>query len=311
MRSGFLVMLMVAVIFGAGYWYYVAEAICPVPLTYKIGSIDERFNTSDEEVRNIISGAESMWEDATGRNLFTYADDGKLTINFVFDERQENANEEEELKTTLEDKENMSEGVRAQYEELLAKYGDLKMSYEKRVGTYEKNLDAYNAEVAEWNTKGGAPKDEFDRLKETEEDLDREQTRLNAIAADLNAMVRQMNAVSARGNSLITDYNEVVEEYNDRFSEGHEFTQGEYESKTINIYQFDSQNELEVVLAHEFGHALSLEHVEGETSVMYHIMGEQSKEGGVTDADVTEFERVCGDGSSVFESIRAAMRVAL
>ncbi len=309
MRSGFFIVLMAVIMFGGSYWYFVAEAVCPVPMEYRIGAIDSRFNISQEEVQNAVSTAESMWEDASGRNLFSYADDGKLTINFVFDERQEYANEEEQLRDTLENKESMSEGVRAQYETLFAKYGDLKKSYEARTATYERNLNAYNAEVAEWNEKGGAPQDVFERLKTTEKTLAKEQTQLNAVAADLNSLVQKMNAISAKGNSLITDYNEVVNEYNNRFTEGHEFTQGDYETKTINIYQYDSRDELEIVLAHELGHALSLDHVEGETSVMYHLMGAQTKDIGVTDTDLAEFVRVCGDGDSLIDIIRSIKRL--
>ena len=57
------------------------------------------------------------------------------------------------------------------------------------------------------------------------------------------------------------------------------------------------------MLAHEFGHALSLGHVEGEESLMYHFMEMQSLEDGATFEDRTEFERVCGDRGFTFRSV--------
>jgi vacuolar-type H+-ATPase subunit D/Vma8 len=294
MRSGFTILLMAAILFGGGYWYLAAMAICPVPMAYRIGTVDSRFDLSTEEVRNAVSVAESLWEDATGRNLFTYDEGGVLSINFVFDERQQTANDEEHLRETLDEKEEMSDTVRAQYEKLLAEYESLSKKYDGQTSAYETKLAAYNKEVNEWNVKGGAPEDVFNRLADTKETLAREQSRLNGVGDSLNTLVRKMNALSEKGNSLITDYNETVEVYNDQFSEGHEFTQGDYENKVINIYQYDSEEELELVLAHEFGHALSLEHVEGTDSIMYRLMEGQSKETGIQSADLTEFERVCG-----------------
>jgi len=112
-----------------------------------------------------------------------------------------------------------------------------------------------------------------------------------------------MNAIGAEGNLLVEGYNEIVDTYNSRFDADREFTQGDYQGDAINIYQFDSKEELEIVLAHEFGHALSLGHVEGEESIMFHFMGAQSLEEGTTVFDVDEFERVCGDTGFTLWSI--------
>ena len=308
MRSGFTLLLMIAVLFGGGYWYLAAKAICPVPMAYRIGTVDSRFDLSSEEVRNAVSAAESLWEDATGRNLFTYDEAGGLSINFVFDERQQTANDEEHLRETLDEKEEMSDTVRAQYEKLLAEYESLSKKYDGQTAAYQTKLAAYHKEVNEWNVKGGAPEDVFNRLADTKETLAREQARLNGVGDSLNTLVRKMNALSEKGNSLITDYNETVEVYNDQFSEGHEFTQGDYENKVINIYQYDSKDELELVLAHEFGHALSLDHVEGTDAIMYRLMEGQSIEAGIQDADLAEFDRVCGADRSTLGLITEMVR---
>jgi len=299
---------MVAILFGGGYWFYVAEAVCDVPISYHIGTIDPRFNISEEEVRNAVSVGESMWEDATGRNLFTYDEKGTLAINFVFDERQEKANEEKKLLEVLEKKEGASETVHTQYETLLSEYGELKAQYEKRTATYENNLAAYNKEVSDWNKKEGAPKDVYERLTATQHALGSEQEKLNGIAAQLNELVRKMNSIGAKGNTLNTDYNQVVEEYNTKVGEGGEFTQGDYAQKNINIYQYDTQDELEIVLAHELGHALSLDHVEGSTSIMYQLMEAQSKTTGITESDLSAFEKICGTETSFFEVFRELAR---
>ena len=101
-RKGFTLSLLVVLLFGAGYFYYVAQAVCPTPLSYSLGEIDPRFNLTKDEALLAISKAESVWEDATGRNLFTQTDNGKIVINFTYDQRQKFVTAEGSFKEQLE-----------------------------------------------------------------------------------------------------------------------------------------------------------------------------------------------------------------
>lgn len=297
MRSGFSMLLVCALVFGGGYWYVAVQRVCPMPRSYHVGVVDARFDITPPEVRVALKEAESLWEDRIGTDVFRYDEEGDIAIQFVFDERQENANEEGRLREVLETQGDLSESVKAQYEDLLQKYNTLKRTYEINVSAYEQKLSAYNTEVREWNDRGGAPKDVYDRLAVTETVLGGEEAKLTGVARELDALARSMNTLSARGNSIIEDYNEVVEAYNDRTGGGEEFTQGEYQDGVITIFEYESHDELVLVLAHEFGHALGFEHVEEEAAIMYHLMEEQTLATGVTDADVAEFTRRCADGT--------------
>lgn len=297
-------LVIVALVFGGGYWYYTAFAGCQVPITYRVGSIDERFRISEDEVRTAISTAESIWEDGTDRNLFTYDENGKIIINFVYDERQERADKEEDFREVLEEKEEVSDSVKEEYNNLLEKYETLRASYHRAAQSYESELTAYNAEVADWNTRGGAPKDVYERLNATQEALSKEENRLDSVRTQLNTLVRKINALGATGNEIITDYNSLVNEYNTEFSEATEFTQGDYQNKVINIYEFGSPDELSIVMAHEFGHALGIDHVTAETSVMYHHLQNQSVEEGLTPEDLEAFLELCGTPTTFSDTIR-------
>ena len=305
MRNGLTILLMVAILFGGTYWYF-ASAVCDVPISYRLGTVDPRFNITDDEAKNALFVAESMWEDATGRNLFTYDERADVLVNFVYDDRQEYANAEEELREALEAKEGMSDNVRSLYDALLKQYSTLKKTYEARVKTYDSKLAEYNKEVSDWNDRGGAPADVYERLSTTKETLASEQTKLNGMVSQLNALVKKMNTVGEQGNSLITDYNQTVNEYNNTFIDEREFTQGEYtnDPRAISIFEFQTREELELVLAHEFGHALSLNHVDDPEGIMYHLMEKQSTDIGVTPADVQEFTAVCGNENNNFRLFR-------
>ncbi len=303
MRLSILLLILIATLFGGGFWSQYIDTTCRTPVYYHVGAVDERFGTSKEEIKRIAGNAEMLWEDALHADLFVYSDteDG-VPINLIFDERQEEAEKEADLRADLEAKEGMSESVGAQYETLIAKFRTLKKEYESRVVTYEATLQKYNTEVTKWNNEGGAPENIAKELQKKGEMLANEQDALQQLAGQLNTIAENLNNIGARGNALITDYNSIVEKYNEEFSDAREFAQGDYADKTINIYQYDSEEELTIVLAHEFGHALSLGHVEGEESIMYSLMGAQTSEVGVQAPDIAEYTNVCRE-KSVFESI--------
>jgi hypothetical protein len=288
---------MIVLIASGGYWYYVVEAVCRVPISYSIGTIDPRFNLSYDEVRTAVSDAESMWEGATGRNLFTYDEVKGIPINYIYDDRQERTNTEQVLREELEEKQNLSEEVKDQYEDLSAQYDQLKAQYERQSDAYEVRLAAHNTEVARWNDGGGAPADVYEQLNIRQTELGKEQKDLNTIAYQLNLLVREINKLGDKGNVLVSAYNNVVETYNDNFEEEQEFTQGDYQGTAINIYQYTTPEELRLVLAHEFGHALSLGHVKDPAAIMFSLMEQQSLETGITADDGAEFDRVCGKSS--------------
>jgi predicted RND superfamily exporter protein len=306
-RKGFTLTLLIVVLFGAGYFYYIAQAVCPAPITYKLGELDTRFNLTTQEARVALSEAESVWEDATGRNLFSFEDEGELTVNFVYDDRQEFITEEEEFKSKLNETENMSEDVNNTYDDLVAKYNELKESYTKRIEAYETQLRSYNEEVEKYNNQGGAPEKVYARLQTEKNKLDVEQRSLNELSNSLNALVKQINDIGEKGNLLLKTYNKGVEAYNKTYGKPREFTQGDYTENTIHIYTFKDRYELKTVLVHELGHALSLGHVEGEESIMHHLIGAQPQAAGLSENDLAEFNRVCGS-TSLFERIRLSLQ---
>lgn len=299
MRLGILLLFLITIVFGGGFWYEIFDQQCKTPVQYRIGTIDDRFGTTEAELLRIVKNAELLWEKQIGEELFAYAENGQLPINLIFDERQEKADLEKELRDDLQTKEGMSDSVASQYEQLITEFRTLKKDYEKKVIVYESKLKSYNSTVTTWNNKGGVPPAQMQELKLQQEELVSEQRGLETQAKQLNNIVNQLNLIGAKGNNIITDYNEIVEEYNTRFSEVHEYTQGDHSMEAINVYQFNSEEELTLVLAHEMGHALWLDHVENGESIMNRLMEEQTIANGLTSEDVTEFQRVCKNKSFI------------
>ena len=308
LRKGFALALLIAFLFGGGYFYYIAQAVCPIPIAYSIEELDDRFDLTREEARLAVAEAESIWEDATGRNLFTYENDGDLVINFRYDERQEFVNAEDELKEKIDATENISEAISETYAELVEEYNELRITYATRVEAYEQRLSRYNTEVEGYNKKGGAPADVYENLEREKQSLNREQKELNSMAGELNGLVTEINEIGEKGNKIITSYNKGVNVYNETFGEAHEFTQGDYVDNVITIYTFEDKDELKLVLVHELGHALSLDHVDGERSIMHYLIEDQSADASLSAEDLAEFNRVCG-GHSLWDRIKLTLAI--
>lgn len=311
MRIGILSLALGAALCGGLFWYGHMDVSCDAPIRYRIGVIDPRFGLTEAEAAEIVHTAEAVWETPLSAELFIYDEDADLPINFVFDERQERSNDEQKLREALENKEGMSESVAEQYDALVEEFEELKEQYESRAAAYDADLKKYNKEVSEWNDRGGAPQDVRDELSRRAEELKEEQKELETFAKRLNSIIDEINRIGARGNSLIADYNTTVAAYNDQFAHTDEFAQGDYTGDAINIYEFETKEELTIVVAHELGHALSLDHTEGEDSIMYREMGEQSLKKGITTEDRAEYARLCTDRgaiTSIMRWIRAFFR---
>lgn len=302
MRTPYAIALTLAVLIGGTYWFAHVAATCDLPITYRIGEVDERFGMSFEEARLALVDAEAVWENATGENLFSYEEDAAFTVNFVFDERQALADAEQNLRERLDAAEGISDAISETHAALIEEYESLSVAYETRIAAYEADLAAYNADVESYNEAGGAPPEVYEEFEARKMALDTEQTAINDLADRLNELVTEINRIGEQGNRLIDVHNQHVERYNDTFAGEREFTQGDYTQNNINIYTFTDREELVTVLAHELGHALRLGHVENEASVMYHLMGGQTEPLALTPEDIAAFEAVCSDRDA-FETI--------
>ncbi|MDO8496090.1 MAG: matrixin family metalloprotease [bacterium] len=284
-RIGTILFIFLAIF--AGFFIYKKElAPCVKPVFYSIGTIDSRFGITKEKFLSTTKEAEAIWEDDANQNLFDYKDDARFKINLIFDDRQEQTLEANYSKEEIE-------SYRAQYDSMAADYKSLANSYERdlalynsNVAIFEKRLADYNDWVSEINSRGGATPKERQKLEEERKELESEKNILDSQRLALNDRASRLNFLGDSVNSLGRKLNITVDIHNQRFGDGREFEQGQtIGKKEINIYQFDTIGDLRLVLAHELGHAIGLEHVENPKSLMYYLMDQQNPQNPVLSSE--------------------------
>lgn len=311
MRSSFLILLSLTLVGASTYWYQSTAAICPVPLSYRLGEVDAAFALEREAALAYIEEAERRWEERVGRDLFVYDDTADFFVHFIYDERQELADTEESERTELDAMKKEGESVILMVEQLQAEHHALSLTYAANVADYETRLEAYNAEVNRYNDRGGAPPKVYEELETERKQLSNDADELADTATKLNNLATEINKLGERGNGLVDEYNRQVTEYNKEFGFSREFTQGDYQGDSIHVYKFSNENELIKVLMHEFGHALGIDHVAGESSVMYYLLENPDQEPELSEEDLAAFATVCGYEVGIAERIRRFIREVL
>lgn len=294
--------MLLVLIGGSSYSIYrTNQDPCDRPLRYSIGQFDTQFGISEEQFKKYAARSEEVWEKALGREVFVYDPEADFKINLIYDERQILTDQKQKTEFGLLSVEEAFKILDSRFNTFKAQYDRAAATYEAALAAFEKRKSAYDAEVQNWNRRGGAPKEKYEDLEAERKYLNAEADRINGLALSLNSSASELNLLLEDRNKKAADYNKVAESYNEKYNRGLEFNQAEYVGNPrthdglINVYQFGNEKDLVTALTHEFGHALSLEHVDNQKSVMYFLTGANTQTIPIlTGEDLAELDRVCG-----------------
>lgn len=276
---------------------------CSDPLTFRVGEVDERFSIAEEELIGLIQDVAGVWSGAADTTIIIYDENGDISVNLVYAEVQQLSDRERQHRDRLEHEE-FSIAV------LENEYGRMNREYEAEIKQYEQdsqNLQLEINQTNEWvvqkNEEGGFNEQDLKQyenrkaqIERIKQDLAQREIMLKQKADELNAKIDFLNEKIERKNKLVDDYNRM-------FTGVKKFTQGAYEwtsdNRSINIFHFIDKAELRLVIAHEMGHALGINHVSNPESVMYELMGGQARSGiELTDEDINALKNVCSSLST-------------
>lgn len=258
---------------------FIKDIPCAEPIPYKIGSFNTEFGISKEYFLKAVAEAEAVWEKPMGLDLFVYApedDDYEvLDINLEYDYRQQVTEKLRTLNADVKNDKASYDKLQAEFLALKAEYSAEKKIYDSRVLSLNQKWAKLQSEIEYWNSKGGAPQNEFNRLEKERLALEALSRSVEVDAEALNSLASEVNALVEPLNKMAVDLNLSVEKYNKTIGveRGETFEEGVYHSdgrkRAIDVFEFSSRAKLVRLLAHEFGHALNIGHLDDPKAIMY------------------------------------------
>jgi len=269
---------------------------CQETITYRIGKVDDRFGLARNEFALAVNMAAAIWGKPLSRELFREDSQGAIEINLVYDYRQEASDKLKKLNYKIENTKTSYEDLKARLESLKTEYDQGNTILAGDFSLYNARINTLNANVGYWNRRGGIADDVYKKLTQEKNELESQREKLELRQDDLRRLADTINSIVVVINEIAANINlDSVNYHNTGEALGREFCEGFYESKngkqTINIYQFDNDYRLVRVLAHEFGHALRLNHSADPQAVMYRLM--QSDVIELSADDIAALQRRC------------------
>lgn len=228
-------------------------AICDAPIRLRIEVIDPGFGVSQADVKSAIEQAANLWSAAAHRPLFAYDPKGDVAVNLIYDERQETAKRYVEAQGHIQ-------AIAQKATLILNALKPLQAALKESEQSYSSQLAAFDR-VKDIQALGGAGTAVNARMA----DLQKKKLELDRLNAQINAQIEQYDA-------LVESANAELKALSDSGKTGIELTAGHYAeedgTRRIDIFEFRDRTDLLLVLAHEMGHALGLNHNKNPQSVM-------------------------------------------
>lgn len=249
-----------------------SAAPCDVPLSWRVARVDDGFGISVAEAREVVRRAAAHWEREVGRPVLSLDPAEGHPVRFVYDDRQARTEERSRREADLGSESRRLEAWRAGLEDRMERHAGSRSLQVQQTADLQRWVSIHDATVREWNLQGGAPQHVAEELRAEREALDVERDRLEAERSPLASTERTLREEQARFDRELEAYDErgaslerafpPIRVESGLYSEALHMLDGRMTAidREIQVFRFEGSKELELVIAHEMGHALGLGH---------------------------------------------------
>jgi|GEM_PF-594882 len=274
------------------------EAECVQTITWKIGSVDARFDMDNDSLKSIVQSVSDLWSEAAGYPVIAYDPDGEVELNLYYTDQQQYTEDEQQLSDKINRLRQSYYSMNLMYQRQENLFENEQAEFNNKQAEYNAAVEMYNQTLSRIQTTGVRSRELDEQLKKLRREVEIKEKGLSATRQDLQELDIELQNLSDRLNRRADNFNELVYQYKKRFSGWKTFYQGVYLNvagkRKINVYQFDDVGKLKLVLAHEFGHALGLKHVGNPKSVMYYLTDRQNTANlQLSEEDIREIQFRC------------------
>lgn len=242
---------------------------------YRIGQVDPRFGLDEKSLIELSQQATDIWLLGTQQQYFLYDPNAKLSINLIYDQRQSESFIRQQHIQQIEQHQikalQLQQNLNLVNQQLAQQYQSLQLAqqqYDQQLAHYNQRVQQYNQNPNLYNANHVA------QLKSEKLQIQQKLSELKQSINHYNQSVQNSNQRVSEFRSLQQQSLSLVEQFNQKF-QPRLFDKGEFNGKTINIYEFQSKADLKMTLAHEFGHVLGLDHHDDPQALMYPVLEKQ------------------------------------
>lgn len=237
---------------------------------YRIGKVDERFELSHQDVKQLTNEAVQIWHTGTKKQWFVYDDTAQLTINFIYDERQAQSNAKADVERSID--------------RMIQTHDQQSQKLHKERMVLKQEFDALQIQIHNWQNQheqlqqqmsNATNNEQYQQLLSRYQQLLGQKTQLNQQIQSHQYKQHAFNQSIKDHNQYAQNIDQAIDDARQRFVP-HQFHKGVFNGKQINIYQFQSLDDLRLTLAHELGHALGIGHNDDPTALMYPYAQQQN-----------------------------------